>query len=153
MRSPPTDTGPCRCTSRLAVANVMAKFLDLAGGHQPTQREALYFEHQGNRAVRRGKWMLVARCNQPWLLAAMRTDTLRRDCGYGNGFGPIGTHPGDAQAGFESARGAKMLTVDGSVGWRGIGKVEERLAIHPALAGACAAATGDHSPSRALLIR
>lgn len=78
--------------------DVMATFLDIAGveyprshaGHEikplegysmkptfddgPSARPALYFEHQGNRAVRRGKWKLVAKCNQPWELYDMEAD-------------------------------------------------------------------------------
>ena len=45
---------------------------------QPHGREVLYFEHMGNRAVRRGKWKLVAERNGPWELHDMdasRTET------------------------------------------------------------------------------
>ncbi|MEM8667312.1 MAG: arylsulfatase [Planctomycetota bacterium] len=34
----------------------------------------LYFEHEGNRAVRHGRWKLVALRNQPWKLYDMRVD-------------------------------------------------------------------------------
>lgn len=30
-------------------------------GNQPLEREALYWEHEGNRAIRQGKWKLVSR--------------------------------------------------------------------------------------------
>jgi len=38
------------------------------------QREALYWEHESNRAVRMGKWKLVARDRQPWALHDMEAD-------------------------------------------------------------------------------
>jgi len=42
-------------------------------------REALYFQHLGNRAVRSGKWKLVAPKGRPWELYdldADRTETI-----------------------------------------------------------------------------
>ncbi len=41
---------------------------------QPTRREALYWEHEGNRAVRAGKWKLVAEHEGPWELYDMDAD-------------------------------------------------------------------------------
>ena len=41
---------------------------------QPTRREALYWEHEGNRAVRAGKWKLVAEHEGPWELYDMEAD-------------------------------------------------------------------------------
>jgi len=39
------------------------------------QREAIYWEHEGNRAVRKGKWKLVAKgANGPWELYNIETD-------------------------------------------------------------------------------
>jgi arylsulfatase len=32
--------------------------------NQPIEREALYWEHEGNRAIRVGKWKLVSKTNQ-----------------------------------------------------------------------------------------
>ena len=54
--------------------------VSLAGtfADQPHRREVLYWEHMGNRAVRRGKWKLVAQRNGPWELHDMdagRTET------------------------------------------------------------------------------
>ena len=37
-------------------------------------REAIYFEHEGNRAVRMGKWKLVAAHREPWQLHDMEAD-------------------------------------------------------------------------------
>jgi arylsulfatase len=43
-------------------------------------REAIYFEHEGNRAVRMGKWKLVAAHEEPWQLHDMEADrTETRD--------------------------------------------------------------------------
>ncbi|HYF00710.1 MAG TPA: arylsulfatase, partial [Planctomycetota bacterium] len=40
----------------------------------------LFWEHEGNRAVRRGRWKLVARHRQPWELYDMEADrTETRD--------------------------------------------------------------------------
>lgn len=35
---------------------------------KPLQRDALYWEHEGNRAIRQGPWKLVAKENKPWEL-------------------------------------------------------------------------------------
>ncbi|MFM7922102.1 MAG: sulfatase-like hydrolase/transferase, partial [Planctomycetaceae bacterium] len=43
---------------------------------QPLQREALYWEHEGNRAVRAGRWKLVAKHDQPWELYDVDTDRV-----------------------------------------------------------------------------
>ena len=40
----------------------------------PLDREALYWEHEGNRAVRLGKWKLVAENRGPWELYDMDAD-------------------------------------------------------------------------------
>ena len=37
-------------------------------------REAIYWEHEGNRAIRVGDWKLVAKENKPWELYDMRAD-------------------------------------------------------------------------------
>jgi arylsulfatase len=37
-------------------------------------REAIYFEHEGNRAVRMGRWKLVAEHKEPWRLYNMEVD-------------------------------------------------------------------------------
>jgi len=42
------------------------------GGGLP--HRSLYFEHQGNRAVRAGRWKLVALRGKPWELYDMETD-------------------------------------------------------------------------------
>ena len=38
------------------------------------EREALYWEHEGNRAVRVGDWKLVAKENRPWELYDLAAD-------------------------------------------------------------------------------
>ena len=51
-----------------------------AFGDKPVGREALYWEHEGNRAVRQGRWKLVADNEGPWELYDMDTDrTETRD--------------------------------------------------------------------------
>ena len=78
--------------------DVMATFLDVAGADYPTehagrpilplegysmtpifggresQREALVWEHEGNCALRRGRWKLVKRFPGPWELYDMEAD-------------------------------------------------------------------------------
>lgn len=43
-------------------------------GKTRPEHEALYWEHQGNRAVRQGKWKLVARFKAPWELYDLDAD-------------------------------------------------------------------------------
>lgn len=38
------------------------------------ERDALYFEHEGNRAIRKGKWKLVAKRHRAWELYDMEAD-------------------------------------------------------------------------------
>jgi arylsulfatase A-like enzyme len=45
-----------------------------AGG--PIQREALFWEHEGNRAVRVGDWKLVAKHGRPWELYDLSRDRV-----------------------------------------------------------------------------
>jgi len=46
-----------------------------AFANQPIHRDAIYFEHEGNRAIRLGKWKLVAKgASSPWELYNMETD-------------------------------------------------------------------------------
>ncbi len=78
--------------------DVMATFLEIAGVDYPTEyegkkvkplegfsmrpifndqrhaREVLYWEHHGNRGVRKGKWKLVAEKNEPWELYDLDAD-------------------------------------------------------------------------------
>jgi len=54
---------------------------------KPLDREAIYFEHEGNRAVRMGKWKLVAAHREPWRLYDMdadRTETRDLSGQYGD---------------------------------------------------------------------
>lgn len=44
------------------------------GGHSLKRKEPIFWEHEGNRAVRDGKWKLVAKENQPWELYNMEKD-------------------------------------------------------------------------------
>ena len=75
------------------VVDLMATAVDVAGAQYPADktpmagkslvpalenqsinRDAIYWEHEGNRAVRQGKWKLVARHNQPWELYDIEAD-------------------------------------------------------------------------------
>jgi arylsulfatase len=48
--------------------------------HHPELRQrVLFFEHQGNRAVRDGKWKLVAFADQPWELYDIDRDRTEED--------------------------------------------------------------------------
>ncbi len=46
----------------------------LLKGSQEPIHPALYWEHEGNRAIRVGDWKLVAKNKQPWELYDLRTD-------------------------------------------------------------------------------
>ena len=45
----------------------------------PVQREALFWEHEGNRAVRRGKWKLVSKHPGEWELYDLEADRTELD--------------------------------------------------------------------------
>ena len=91
--------------------DIMATAVDLAGAHYPRQRDGqaiepmqgvslrpafdgqplgrtqpIFWEHEGNKAVRDGRWKLVLRHRQPWQLFDMEADrTEQHDL--------IGHHP------------------------------------------------------------
>lgn len=44
--------------------------------NKPLDREALYWEHEGNRAVRAGHWKLVSKHNNPWELYDISRDRV-----------------------------------------------------------------------------
>jgi arylsulfatase len=50
------------------------KSLVPAFDNKPIQREAIYWEHEGNRAVRQGKWKLVSRHPGKWELYDIEAD-------------------------------------------------------------------------------
>jgi arylsulfatase len=73
--------------------DIMATCVELAGASYPAdatplegrslvpvfagksiERDALYWEHEGNRAIRVGDWKLVAKHNRPWELYDMQLD-------------------------------------------------------------------------------
>ena len=55
-------------------APMAGKSLIPALQNQTIERDMIFWEHEGNRAVRQGKWKLVARHNQPWELYDMEAD-------------------------------------------------------------------------------
>lgn len=59
-----------------AITPLEGKSLRSAFAGQPLQREYLAWEHQGNRAIREGKWKLVARANRPWELYDLAADPV-----------------------------------------------------------------------------
>ncbi len=46
---------------------------------EPAKPRLLFFEHEGNRAVRAGAWKLVALRGKPWELYRVDTDRGERD--------------------------------------------------------------------------
>jgi arylsulfatase len=79
--------------------DIMATAVDLAGGKYPkavgdhaikamegvslapafssknlNRKNPIFWEHEGNRAIRKGRWKLVAKENKPWELYDMKTD-------------------------------------------------------------------------------
>ena len=48
--------------------------LDVAFKGKPIQREALFWEHEGNCAIRKGDWKLVRKANQGWELYNIASD-------------------------------------------------------------------------------
>lgn len=44
--------------------------------NQLVEREAIYWEHEGNRALRQGDWKLVAKHNKPWELYDISKDRV-----------------------------------------------------------------------------
>lgn len=44
--------------------------------NKPLARDAIYWEHEGNRAIRKKQWKLVAKHNQPWELYDMSNDRI-----------------------------------------------------------------------------
>ena len=55
------------------------KSLVTAFDNKPIAREALYWEHEGNRAVRQGRWKAVSRFPGPWELYDMEADRSELD--------------------------------------------------------------------------
>jgi arylsulfatase len=50
------------------------KSLNTAFKGKKIQREALYWEHEGNQAIRKGDWKLVSKENRPWELYNIKSD-------------------------------------------------------------------------------
>jgi arylsulfatase A-like enzyme len=63
-------TYPAEATP-LAGVSLKGAFAD-----QPLAREAIYWEHEGNRAIRMGDWKLVAKHNRPWELYDIAHDRV-----------------------------------------------------------------------------
>lgn len=50
--------------------------LDVAFKGKEIQRDALFWEHEGNCAIRKGNWKLVRKANQPWELYDISKDRI-----------------------------------------------------------------------------
>lgn len=61
----PEDVPPCLGQSMVPL---------LKGQDQPIHREAMFFEHEGNAAVRDGNWKLVREYEKPWELYNIAND-------------------------------------------------------------------------------
>ncbi|MGB1817841.1 MAG: sulfatase-like hydrolase/transferase, partial [Rubripirellula sp.] len=73
----PTDLPPCVGKSMVAA---------LTGSHDPIHTEPIYWEHEGNAAMRWGNWKLVREYRKPWELYDLETDrTELRDLSSVNG--------------------------------------------------------------------
>jgi arylsulfatase len=63
-----------------AITPMEGRSLVPAFANQPLPREYLAWEHEGNRALRAGRWKIVARQGQPWELYDLKSDrTETRD--------------------------------------------------------------------------
>ena len=72
-------TFPTRTEQGLTTPLVGESLTPLFAGRSRT-RAPIFWEHEGNRAVRDGKWKLVARFSEPWALYDMEADrTEMRD--------------------------------------------------------------------------
>ncbi len=58
------------------VTPMEGKSLVPAFADKPVDRDALYWEHEGNRAMREGNWKLVARSGKEWELYDMANDRV-----------------------------------------------------------------------------
>ena len=56
------------------IGAIEGKSIRAAFDGKPIEREALYWEHEGNRAVRQGRWKLVARHKGMWELYDLEAD-------------------------------------------------------------------------------
>ena len=52
------------------------KSLTGAFADKPIERDAIFWEHEGNRATRSGQWKIVSKHNQPWELYDISTDRV-----------------------------------------------------------------------------
>ena len=76
-RWPPASTSPARLTRRRTpIRRSKAGACVPAFAGKPLDRDALFWEHEGNRAVRSGDWKLVAKHDKPWELYDLSKDRV-----------------------------------------------------------------------------
>ena len=75
---PPASTWPARVSGRRAPRSPGRSLVPAFAG-KPIDREALFWEHEGNRAVRAANWKLVAVRGKPWELYDLEADRTERN--------------------------------------------------------------------------
>jgi arylsulfatase len=60
----------------VAITPLEGKSLVLAFAGRPIDRDAIFWEHEGNRAVRAGDWKLVGKHDRPWELYDLSKDRV-----------------------------------------------------------------------------
>jgi arylsulfatase A-like enzyme len=65
--------------ARRKITPLEGKSLAPAFGNRPIERDAIFFEHEGNKAVIAGKWKLVSKSPGPWELYDFERDRTETD--------------------------------------------------------------------------
>jgi arylsulfatase len=60
----------------IAISPLEGKSLVQAFANKPIERDAIFWEHEGNRAVRSGDWKLVSKHGEPWELYNLANDRV-----------------------------------------------------------------------------
>ena len=65
---------PTRYNGNVITPNVGMSLLPLALGDHIKRAAPIFWEHEGNRAMRDGKWKIVSNLTEPWKLYNLNTD-------------------------------------------------------------------------------